>query len=206
MSKYIILELTDDQSLYLISILQKIDGKTDLTRANSFPRVNEILTNQTPDLILISIDSKISSVFEFCKQLKADQKFSHIPILLISGDKNLPPSGVEILDSGVDGFFTFPFDELAFQLQVRTLIKMGQLQKNTAAKKISEVSPSNDHFLKQEDLPSERKLSEAEAKFRLFIQNSTEGIIICNSDGLIIEMNTCLEEITGLKSGSQSGQ
>jgi diguanylate cyclase (GGDEF)-like protein/PAS domain S-box-containing protein len=52
----------------------------------------------------------------------------------------------------------------------------------------------------------ERKLRESENKFRNVIEHSTDGIVLVDSHGILIEWNPAAEEISGLKRSDLIGQ
>lgn len=53
---------------------------------------------------------------------------------------------------------------------------------------------------------TESALRTSEQKFRGFIEQSTDGIVLCNNQGLIIEWNRALEQLTGIARGDALGR
>ncbi len=55
-------------------------------------------------------------------------------------------------------------------------------------------------------LDYEHKIEESESKFRGIVEQSTDGIILCNENGNIIEWNASLEKLTGLNRDQVIGE
>ena len=67
------------------------------------------LADIAPDIILSDIIMGKMSGYEFCKQLKSDLMFSHIPVVLITAKSNIDEQ-IQGLRLGAVGYVTKPFD------------------------------------------------------------------------------------------------
>lgn len=70
-----------------------------------------------PDLLVLDIWMSGQDGRDICRQLKKDEKTSHIPVLMISASKDIKQSA---LDSGADDFLAKPFemDDLLSKIDV----------------------------------------------------------------------------------------
>lgn len=75
-----------------------------------------------PDLIILDLMMPAPNGFEVCRMLRADPKFSHIPIVIFTamGDSE---SKALALDAGADEFLTKPFRVEDLMHKIQALIK-----------------------------------------------------------------------------------
>jgi DNA-binding response OmpR family regulator len=75
------------------------------------------MKNEYPDLLVLDIWMSGQDGRDICRQLKKDEKTSHIPVLMISASKDIRQSA---LDSGADDFLAKPFemDDLLSKIDV----------------------------------------------------------------------------------------
>ncbi|MFY9153042.1 MAG: PAS domain S-box protein [Prolixibacteraceae bacterium] len=222
MSNFIILDQSTNHLANLKSVIEKIDNQGQIRHSIHLDSFFELITSEFPDIILINIEQENLPAFEVCRRLKSNPVFKNIPILLLASQEIQNDNEAEILNSDADGIVTFPINELVFKVQIKSLLKrylpsvkepnlqedVERLKKNSNTFRSNAENTDNKKLHK--DFPLENKsnqtvpiikngISDPEEKFKSFIQNSTEGIIIIDDQGLIIELNKCLEDITGLK-------
>ena len=77
----------------------------------------------SPDLILLDVMMPGISGYDVCARLKADHRFSHIPIVMVTA-LDSPQDMVRGLESGADDFLTKPLDNLALFARVRNLVRL----------------------------------------------------------------------------------
>ena len=75
------------------------DGDTALQIARSHP----------PALILLDIMMPGKNGFQVCRQLKADERTKHVPVVIVSA-RDQPPDKFWGLRQGADEYITKPFD------------------------------------------------------------------------------------------------
>ena len=65
------------------------------------------LCEQKPDLIFLDVWMSGVDGNVICKQIKANDDFKHIPVIIFSANKNTKEIAI---DCGADGFLSKPFD------------------------------------------------------------------------------------------------
>jgi putative two-component system response regulator len=83
-----------------------------------------------PDLILLDIMMPDMDGFEVCRQIKNDDRFSHVPVIFVSALHELDVK-LKALDGGID-YIRKPFQELEVMARVETHLKVQQLQRKVA--------------------------------------------------------------------------
>lgn len=81
----------------------------------------ETALSNVPDIILSDIQMPHCSGIELCNALKADEKTSHIPIILLTGSGG-EESEIKGLNSGADDFVTKPFKIRVLEKRIANLI------------------------------------------------------------------------------------
>ncbi len=86
----------------------------------------EIVSKDTPDLILLDIMMPKMSGFEVCKRVKNDPKTTHIPIIMVTALSEY--GDIERgIDSGTDDFISKPVNKLELVTRVKTMLKLKHL-------------------------------------------------------------------------------
>lgn len=181
----LIVEDNPELRKYIVSIMQsgyKIveasTGKEGCMKAAEF----------IPDIIISDIMMPEMDGYSLCKKLKADERTSHIPIILLTARAG-EEDKLAGLDTGADDYLTKPFSSKELTLRVRNLIEIRQtLRKKFSssliikpkeiatgsvdktflekAMKVVEKNISNDKF-SVEDFSSEMNLSHSQLHRKL---------------------------------------
>ncbi|GAB2612706.1 hypothetical protein GCM10027035_06370 [Emticicia sediminis] len=149
----LIVDDNEDIRQYLRSIFEKeykiieaVNGKDGIEKA----------TAQVPDIIISDLMMPEMDGFEFCKILKADEKTSHIPIIMLTAKANIE-SRIEGLELGADDYLTKPFNSQEMQARVKNLLMIREklrkyYQKNNNQKLVDvdvKVNVIDEHFIKK---------------------------------------------------------
>ncbi|GGF02185.1 hybrid sensor histidine kinase/response regulator [Flavobacterium limi] len=89
----------------------------------------ELALQKLPDLILTDVIMPVMSGLELCKNIKADLKTSHIPLMMLSA-KALVKDRLEGIDSGADMYLSKPFDMDILRSSLVRLINSRQIMFN----------------------------------------------------------------------------
>ncbi|MCD4729898.1 MAG: response regulator, partial [Bacteroidales bacterium] len=152
--------LTDD---YLIS--EAIDGEMGLNKA----------IDKIPDLIVSDVMMPKMDGIEFTRKIKADERTSHIPVILLTA-KAAREDKLEGLETGADDFLTKPFDPDELLVRIRNLIQQRRKWKEIILKNIgsvnqlssSGITSMDQKFLKKAVVVVEKHISDSEFSVELF--------------------------------------
>tara|TARA_R110001583_G_scaffold195379_2_gene372439 strand:- start:4409 stop:6856 length:2448 start_codon:yes stop_codon:yes gene_type:complete len=119
-SKILIVDDTSHNIFYLKEIIGEL-GQTYF--AESGQDALALIPQILPDLILLDIEMPEINGWEVCKSLKADRRFSDIPIIFITGH-NQPKFEQLALEIGGVDFITKPFNPAVCRLRVDNQLKL----------------------------------------------------------------------------------
>jgi DNA-binding response OmpR family regulator len=91
----------------------------EFTDADSFL---ESLNTRIPDLIILDLKLPDADGFEICKSLKKSRKYSHIPIIMLTG-KSEEENRVFGLELGADDYITKPFSVRELIARVNVVLR-----------------------------------------------------------------------------------
>lgn len=108
----------------------------------------DMALEQIPDLIISDVMMPEMDGFELCKNLKDDERTSHIPIIILTAKAGID-SKIEGLGQGADDYLDKPFNARELLARVKNLIKIRkQLQlKYGETLEASLFAPKEDAFL-----------------------------------------------------------
>ena len=78
------------------------------------------------DIVLLDVMMPEMDGFEVCRRLKADHRFAHIPVLMITA-LDQPSDRVRGLEVGADDFLTKPVDDVQLMARVKSLVRLKAL-------------------------------------------------------------------------------
>ncbi len=143
-----------------------------------------------PDVILADVMMPVMDGLELCRQIRADAALSQVPIILTTAldDRQAKVRGLE---AGADDFITKPIDSVELRARLRTLTKLDRFRKlNEEQSKLEQTH--------RKLLQANEALGASEERFRSFIEQSSDGFLLTDEQGIIIEWNLALMQITGL--------
>lgn len=110
--------------------------------------------DQLPDLIITDVMMPHMDGYEFCREIRNDEKTSHIPIVMLTAKAGFDDK-ISGLETGIDAFLTKPFRAKELKIRVKNLIaQREQLRKrfsNSTVIRPTEVSAisTDQSFLKK---------------------------------------------------------
>ena len=120
-----------------------------------------------PDIIISDVMMGKMSGFEFCKTVKSDLMYSHIPIILITAKTNIEDS-VSGLECGASAYVTKPFSAEYLQALIASLLKnienvRASLNSNTEANMLDgQLSDQDKAFISEVYNLMDKHLSDAD--------------------------------------------
>lgn len=107
----------------VVTFLQiSLGDKFHLTVRNDGQAGIDKAIEMVPDVILSDIMMPVKDGFELCRELKANNITSHIPIILLSS-KTDTASRITGLESGADFYMVKPFDKRELHLQIGQILE-----------------------------------------------------------------------------------
>lgn len=115
----LIVEDSKDVQVYLNDLLNA--GYEVSTAINGLEGLN-IALEKIPDLIISDVMMPEMDGFEFCRNIKTDQRTSHIPVILLTA-KATTNDKIEGLETGADDYITKPFESNELKIRIKNLIE-----------------------------------------------------------------------------------
>ncbi len=125
-AKKILIVDDDERNLKLLGAILSNYGysyETAKDGREALKKAEELL----PDLIYLDIMMPGMDGYEVLRRLRADERFSHVPVILITAlaDKD---SRLKGLDTGANDFLTKPFDPTELLIRTRNLLRIKEFE------------------------------------------------------------------------------
>ncbi len=112
----------DEQSIVtLVEYSLKSEGYKVLVSSNGEEALSEI-KKEEPDIVLLDWMLPDLSGLDICKLLKKDEKFKHIPIIMLTA-KGQEEDKVAALNAGADDYITKPFGNAEMIARINALLR-----------------------------------------------------------------------------------
>lgn len=128
-----IVEDNVDVRYYLKSQLKDL---FNIKEAETGTEGRDIIFSSSPDLILCDIMIPGIDGLTLCKELKSDERTSHIPVILLTARTSVEQI-MEGFDAGADDYITKPFNPDLLLTKIESLISNREKLKSSFSKKIS---------------------------------------------------------------------
>ena len=118
--------LAVDDNPQLLNYIQKIlKDNYQITIVDNIRAAYQSLENDPADLIISDVVMGEDNGIDFCKELKMNQSYRHIPIILLtaSASESIKLKGVEV---GADDYITKPFDRRYLLARIHGILKRQQ--------------------------------------------------------------------------------
>jgi putative two-component system response regulator len=116
--------VVDDEilNLKLIAAMLKPQGY-EVVLASDGPECLAKAKESPPDLFLLDIMMPGMNGFDLVKELKADEKFAMVPVVMVTALQDVNDR-VKALEVGADDFLSKPVDRMELRARVRSLLKV----------------------------------------------------------------------------------
>lgn len=192
-----VLVLDDDADVvyYLRTLLSPYYRVLECFDADSALRM---IDEEAPDLVLSDVVLPGMNGYAFCRRIKEDAQFCHIPVILVTARTNVEDQ-VEGLDTGADAYVSKPFEPSYLLALVKSQFKRSErvrmlLGQSTQTSKIKEdqLAPQDKTFMTEL-----YRLMEAEL-------SNPEFDIACATEALRISRTKFFYKLKGLTGESPS--
>ena len=130
--KILIIEDNDELRGFIKSCLEHL---YELYEAPDGKQGWEIAVNELPDLIVTDVMMPEMDGNEFCKNLKRDERTSHIPVIMLTA-KVAEEHQIEGLESGADVYLSKPFSIAVLQTYITNILRSKEALRQHYSQKI----------------------------------------------------------------------
>ena len=125
-----ILIVDDDAKVLDLLIELLVNEGYDVASAVDGAEAFELALSFEPDTVISDVVMPSVDGLELCRRLKAHDKTSNIPVLLISGNQKTSNDDIEGLQAGADDYLTLPFRNEELMVKVARLAERHRIEKH----------------------------------------------------------------------------
>ena len=94
----------------------------EVVAAKNGKEAYEKILKEYPDVIILDVDMPKMNGYEVCKKIKSHKDFKHIPVIMITGLKDMG-ANIKGLEAGADDYITKPFNVLLLEIRIKNSLK-----------------------------------------------------------------------------------
>jgi DNA-binding response OmpR family regulator len=113
--------LVDDSEDVLEFLVDELNDKYHLLTAANGDQALNIIKQEVVHLVICDVMMPVMDGFEFCRIIKSNIEYSHVPVILLTA-KNTLQSKIEGLELGADAYIEKPFAMEYLQVQISNLL------------------------------------------------------------------------------------
>jgi PAS domain S-box-containing protein len=140
------------------------------------------LARELPDLMLLDVQLPDINGIEVCRRIKSDPVTKDIPILQVSAAFTDPEHKAAALESGAEGYLTFPFNSVELVAIIRALMRTRRAQMELKQRYV-ELEAAH------------KALAESEEQFRAVFDNAMDAMIIWDDQGKFSAANPAASDL-----------
>lgn len=155
--------IAEDNADVRAYIREQLENDYKILEAKNGEEGFSIAQNEIPDLIISDVMMPKKDGYQFCKEIRNDEKTSHIPIIMLTAKAGLDDK-IEGLETGVDAYLTKPFSARELRVRVKNLIyQRKQLRKRFSKSTI--LKPSDVSVVSVDQIFLEKTIRTIEKHF-----------------------------------------
>ncbi|HAJ26301.1 MAG TPA: hypothetical protein DCG53_03505 [Syntrophus sp. (in: bacteria)] len=140
----LIVEDSPTQLLQLQYVLEKAGFQVSAA-VNGREALRLLADGIRPTIVISDIVMPEMDGYEFCKQLRAEERFKHVPVILLTSLSD-PKDVIRGLECGADNFIAKPYEEKVLLNRIRYLLSNFEMRKNNKAEMGINVFFSGENF------------------------------------------------------------
>lgn len=113
--------LVDDNEDILAFLADELCEKYRLVTATNGQEALALMKDDVVHLVICDVMMPVMDGFEFCRLIKSNVEYSHVPVILLTA-KNTLQSKIEGLELGADAYIEKPFATAYLQVQIANLL------------------------------------------------------------------------------------
>ncbi len=165
----------DDNPDIIMFLMQSFEQHYNVAYALTVKDAHQVLKNDLPDIIISDVMMPEISGLDFCRELKANAKTKHIPVILLTA-KNTDTDTLEGVKSGADHYITKPFKIDILEEKINNILNSIKTVKSNIVKdlpvdmhKLDYESPDA-KFIKQLYTTVEENLSNPDLEVQFLVK------------------------------------